>query len=419
MKHSAALAVTLWMATAAYAQAAVVSTYDDPGGMYTPWGFSPIDVKDAEGETNTLSIERRENDVLIHDGTAPLSEESDRCEQLDPQTVSCEPGPYRAFLTVALGAGNDSVIVQGGLSPATILGGPGDDELQGDTGPDELVGGVGRDRIDGGPGDDQLIEGPTQDEPAAAEPDVLAGGPGLDTVSYAGRDRSVEVDLRSGEGAGERDERDALIRIENVIGGNAPDVLTGTGAANVIEYGPGDTVVAKGGDDLIKVPFRATRTPRISCGLGLDEVSFHVAREPGPPLSVARGCERFSSYDFPPHDEGEHRIGSIDLHVRKRGRSVLRFAAQGWRAHLLDLYLPGRRGRVGAKLGAWHAAYPSLVRRKNVAVALTSLGRRTLRPGTSVRVVMHVSWSDYDAFYERDPWATAWVTVLPRHRAST
>lgn len=396
-----ALSATL----AASAQAAVVHTYD-VNPLYGP-AWSEIIVTDTAGEANTLSVELRDSNVLIRDSSAALTEDSERCEQLSTQTVSCGLGRYPPGLFVIAGDGNDSVLLDGGL-PAEIRGGAGDDVLYGGAESDRLSGGLGRDRVHGGPGD-ELVEGPTTYEPAAPEPDVLEGGEGSDAVSYAGRDNRVYVDLSSGAG-GERGEGDTLANIEGVAGGNGRDVLTGTDGPNLIEYRTGDTVAAKGGDDLITVRTAATRAPRVTCGTGYDDVSFGVERYPGPPLDLARGCERISARDV----EDDHEVGWIDLRVRRLRRSTLWFATEGFRPARVDLYLPGRGGRAAALLGTWPAAYARRVAPAKVAVRLTALGRRKVRPGTKVRVVMHVSWSEYDSLSRRHPWATAWITVPSR-----
>jgi Ca2+-binding RTX toxin-like protein len=97
----------------------------------------------------------------------------------------------------------------------TILGGPGDDRL---------TGGWGDDVLDGGPG-----------------ADVMTDWAGADTVTYA--DRTVRV-VADPDGAvsddGEYGEGDTIgTSVENLIGGAGPDILTGSGGANLLFGGAG------------------------------------------------------------------------------------------------------------------------------------------------------------------------------------
>src|SRR5690606_5941158 len=69
----------------------------------------------------------------------------------------------------------------------------------------------------------------------------LDGGAGTDTVSYADAAGAVTVDLEAGEASG--DGADTLISIENVTGSAFDDTLSGTAGVNVIDGGAGfDTV---------------------------------------------------------------------------------------------------------------------------------------------------------------------------------
>ncbi|WP_419827856.1 glycoside hydrolase family 113 [Sphingomonas sp.] len=84
--------------------------------------------------------------------------------------------------------------------------------------------------------------------------DTLNGGEGSDTVTYASALGGVAVDLgkqgaaQDTVGAG----RDTLTGIENLIGSQFADVLTGDANANVIAgNGGGDSIDGKGGNDLL------------------------------------------------------------------------------------------------------------------------------------------------------------------------
>lgn len=127
----------------------------------------------------------------------------------------------------------------------TFEGGDGNDTLRGGLGNDVLYGGSGNDRIIGGQGADTLSGG--------TDDDVLDGGAGGDTASYVGARSGVVVDLGVGgpqptRGAG----RDTLLRVENLIGSEHDDRLTGDGNRNRLEGGNGDDrLLGGGGNDIL------------------------------------------------------------------------------------------------------------------------------------------------------------------------
>ncbi len=119
----------------------------------------------------------------------------------------------------ATGEGTDVV-----RSVNAVVGSSFDDRLTGDADANAIDGGGGRDVIAGLAGDD-----------------ALAGGAGVDTVTYAASPGPLTVSLRSGTAVG--DGADQLSGLENVVGSAFDDVLSGDAAANVLDGGPGaDTV---------------------------------------------------------------------------------------------------------------------------------------------------------------------------------
>ncbi|HLO76329.1 MAG TPA: calcium-binding protein [Magnetospirillum sp.] len=129
----------------------------------------------------------------------------------------------------ANGTGNHlSNHIAGNVGANTLSGGGGNDFLAGDLGNDILIGGFGNDRLD--------------------------GGSGADTASYADMSAAVRVSLavtsaQNTNGAG----TDTLIGIENLVGGNGNDVLTGNTRANVLTGGAGhDTLTGSTGADVFR-----------------------------------------------------------------------------------------------------------------------------------------------------------------------
>ena len=144
--------------------------------------------------------------------------------------------------TVGGGLGTDTLI---GIENAT--GGAHNDSLSGDGGANRLLGG-GNDDIDGGAGDDTVGGG--------AGNDTLDGGSDRDTADFSDATGGVTVDLGvQGGGAqtvGGGQGTDILLGIENAVGGDGGDTLTGDGGANALVGGGGDDTLTGGaGDDSI------------------------------------------------------------------------------------------------------------------------------------------------------------------------
>ena len=121
----------------------------------------------------------------------------------------------------------------------TISGGLGNDTIDGDAGNDTLYGNAGNDIIFGGDGNDTLVGG--------ASADVLNGGNGIDAAAYWDATTGVTASLLTpannlGDAFG-----DTYVSIENLIGSNFNDILTGDGNSNTISGGLGNDTI-NGGD---------------------------------------------------------------------------------------------------------------------------------------------------------------------------
>ena len=121
----------------------------------------------------------------------------------------------------------------------TISGLGGDDLLVGHAGAIILNGGAGNDYLDGGAGND-----------------TLNGGDGIDTARYDTHSAGVRVSLaETGEQEVNSDsgEKDTLTSIENLMGSDFNDILTGNSGANTLDGGAGaDTLTGGGGNDTFK-----------------------------------------------------------------------------------------------------------------------------------------------------------------------
>ena len=145
------------------------------------------------------------------------------------------------------GLGGDDLLV--GHAGAIILnGGAGNDYLDGGAGNDTLNGGSGNDTLDGGTGNDTLDGGTGND--------TLDGGDGIDTARYDTHSAGVRVSLaETGEQEVNSDsgEKDTLTSIENLMGSDFNDILTGNSGANTLDGGTGaDTLTGGGENDTFK-----------------------------------------------------------------------------------------------------------------------------------------------------------------------
>ncbi len=154
--------------------------------------------------------------------------------------------------TATGGAGNDTLLnieyligsqfddmLTGSDSWNILMGGEGNDSLYGGYSNDTLDGGLGNDVLDGG-SDAYVINGKGKSE-------YFSGG--LDTADYTNAAGAVVVNLQSGTATGGAG-TDTLLNIDNLIGSQFDDVLTGDANANNLSGGDGnDNLYGGEGDD--------------------------------------------------------------------------------------------------------------------------------------------------------------------------
>lgn len=266
------LAVVL-LAPAQAGAATVTLAERQLSGRYEQYADAVVTVLAADGERNEVTVSGDTRAVVVHDRGAPL-EAGAGCAGLADGGVRCTGGPvpinelivrlgdladraadagveHPIWLRVEGGAGDDELL-GGPRRGAALDGGAGDDRLTGGPNADSLGGGPGSDVLLGAGGDDHLA-GDASGAPFAS--DVLDGGAGVDTVSYADRSEPVLVDLLTPGDDGSAGERDSVVATENVEGGRAADVLRGDDGPNRLSgrtaLGPrsGDVLDGRGGDD--------------------------------------------------------------------------------------------------------------------------------------------------------------------------
>lgn len=154
--------------------------------------------------------------------------------------------------------------VTGTAQSDVLIGDAGDNILEGGAGDDTLNGGEGDDTLLGGEGDDTIIGGHGEGD------DNIDGGSGNDTVTYTSAVAGIVVNLETGVAFGDPAIGvDSLNAVENVVGGQADDLLVGNAADNRLEGGMGDDVVLGGaGHDVIFGGDVRTREPVVLARTG-------------------------------------------------------------------------------------------------------------------------------------------------------
>jgi len=305
-------------------------------------GFQEIRYVAGPGERNRVVVDWETDgvSVTLSDAGANIDAPEELCARTGIHTVRCHVRPTNTMtgltgflrrVTADLGDGDDRLVFTGfpeNTRPTVVDAGSGDDEVIGsrdrpahwdpqygpfeeeafDGGPgdDRLVGSFGRDRLEGGggrdslmglAGDDVLSDGDRDGASRARRPgpDVLDGGPGFDTVSYARRRRPVLVDLGHAAGNGARGERDVLRGLEAGVGGEGGDRLASAASSRLregfryssrLEGGAGrDRLVGRSGvDELLP----GGGADRVSCGAGVDAIAGGLSARD----VVLPGCER-------------------------------------------------------------------------------------------------------------------------------
>ena len=130
-----------------------------------------------------------------------------------------------------------------------IIGSDYDDRIHGDDGNNYIQGGAGDDVFRGYGGDD-LFEG-------GVGADIMNGYSGSDTVTYVNSNAAVRASLQDNSGSagsqasGGHAQGDRFYSIENLIGSDFADTITGNSVANRLAGGKGsDTLTGLGGDDI-------------------------------------------------------------------------------------------------------------------------------------------------------------------------
>lgn len=206
-------------------------------GRDTLAGGPGSDTADYEGRRRAVDVDLRDGGAEgnaddygdpVGDGGVPASRRGDSLAGIENVIGTAHNDEL---------AGDESANrLYGRAGADTVTGRGGNDHLHGEGGDDTLLGGSGRDQLVGG-----------------GDADVHDGGDGVDTASYAGRERGVVVTLDGNADDGAAGESDNVLpSVECVLGGAGADVLVGSAAANALDGGDGDDVLSgRGGNDVL------------------------------------------------------------------------------------------------------------------------------------------------------------------------
>jgi serralysin len=217
--------------------------------------------------------------------------------------------------TVVGGPGDD--FLAGGNGKDILYGTAGDDYLSGGNGKETMFGGFGDDFLTGGNGKDILYGGFGDDVlNGGSANDTLNGGLGNDTATYAAEKAGVTVSLAvaGAQNTGSAG-TDTLVSIENLVGSNFGDSLTGDALANVLNgLGGNDTLNGGLGNDTLN---GGSGNDALNGGFGNDLLIGGFGRD------VMAGGAGFDRFDFNAAAESVPGLFSRDVITDFTGNGIL------------------------------------------------------------------------------------------------
>ena len=179
---------------------------------------------------------------------------------------------------------------------------------------------VGIENLTGGSGDDTLAGNATNN--------VLTGGPGSDTASYADRGAAQDIVASLASGLGGQTstaEIDSYVTIENLTGGGGDDTLTGNAASNRLD-GAGGTDTVSYGDRLAGQHIVASLATSSGGQAGTAESDVYVAIEN---LTGGGGNDTLAGNDASNRLEGAAGTDTVSYADRVAGEDVIASLASG------------------------------------------------------------------------------------------
>ncbi len=149
--------------------------------------------------------------------------------------VTATAAQYNGFQSIVNATATMTLTAPGSVDLSASLAGQGV-TFRGSAGDDMIRLSSGNDRIEAGNGNDTLF--------GSAGADQLIGGLGIDTVDYSSSQQSVTVDLFTGKGTGGDAQGDTYDGIDNVIGSAFDDTFISNASANGLTGGGGSDTVS-------------------------------------------------------------------------------------------------------------------------------------------------------------------------------
>ena len=266
----------------------------------------------TDSTDHDITISRAGNVATVTSGAAPAPTTSD-----DPQCdvsgldVNCTGANQLSLIVVRMGSGNDDVRMQGDPgAEANVELGDGSDFFVGSPRRSVVRAGGGADFLqeesassvlDGGPGSDSITPGLGSDD--------VIGGPGLDLADYVERNAPLRLSLDglANDGDPTVGERDNLLDMEFIRGGDGNDDIRGDDDFNEFEGNEGndrldggggfDRLLGGEGNDDLRA--RDGLAERVECGTGADRALTDD-------IDAAAGCESVDhSPDLQPDRDGD------------------------------------------------------------------------------------------------------------------
>ena len=239
-----------------------------------PGANDGLDVVDGGPGTDTISYAGEASPgVTIHlgDGVPVGGDDAESFEN----AAGSEGGDTIAGSPTAntITGGGAGDVIDGGSGVDTIDGEAGADTIHGDAGDDILTGGADAGDQVFGDADDDTIRGGANDGL-----DIVDGGPGSDTLTYAGEASPGGVTIRLGDGVDLG--TDDAEGFEKAIGSQGGDTIFGSGAVNVADGAGGDDTIHPGANDGLDV---------VDGGAGTDTISYAGEASPGVTIHLGDG----------------------------------------------------------------------------------------------------------------------------------
>ncbi|MET4694551.1 beta strand repeat-containing protein [Endozoicomonas lisbonensis] len=210
-------------------------------GADTLDGGAGEDTADYSSDTNAITINRGDSSVSVLDGSGAADTLTDI--EIITGSTNSDTIDYSSVTSVGViaslesGTGTFNGVTDTFSSIENITGSGQDDVLTGSSSNNTLLGGNGNDTFY-----------------ARGGSDIFNGGVGNDTLDFSNSAYAITADLSTGVGSDTSgDANDQIIDIENLVGSNQDDTLTGNGDVNHLKGGGGvDTLSGGAGDDVLE-----------------------------------------------------------------------------------------------------------------------------------------------------------------------